>query len=80
MHRRGVLDMLGEVLEQPELARLRPVDVLEDDERRLCEPEALDQAPRGEKQQPGFLGAVLASETEDQAQVAGRVLGLVGGS
>ena len=41
-----------EVLDQVELRRSRPVDVLEDDERRPLLAEALDQAPHREEHEP----------------------------
>ena len=59
--------------QEVELARLRPVDVLEHEQRRLLEPEALDEAAGGEEQQ-GEARATMSSsgaEPEQEREVAG---------
>ena len=77
-HHRRVAQVLAEVLEQLELARLSPVDVLEDDDGRLLHAEALEEASRVEEQhlRPRRLrGRGEPEEKRDVARRFGRLFG-----
>ena len=68
-HGPGFANVRGEVREQVELARLRPVDVLEHEERRLHETERLDEASRGKEQQLHLLRARLVAHAQQEPEI-----------
>src|SRR5439155_24614714 len=49
---------------------LRPVDVLEDEDRRLNEPDAFEKAARREEQQQALRNLVVAAEAQEQCDVS----------
>ena len=77
---RGLAQLAAEVLDQVELARSRPVDVLEDDERRPLGAEALDHAPHREEHEPLVHDRGVRPEPEQQREVARRVRASAAGS
>jgi hypothetical protein len=62
-HRRRVAQVVNEVLEQRDLARLCPMDVLEDEHGRLLQTDAFEEAPRGEEKEQ-LLGGVVWRKAE----------------
>ena len=68
----------AEVLDQVELGRSRPVDVLEDDERRLLLAEALDHPAHREEHEALVHPGDAGTEPEQQPEVARRVRALRG--
>ena len=65
--------MLGEVLEQFDLTRLRPVHVFEYEDCRLSETEALQESPCSEKEEPSLPDGVVGRETEQECEIAVRL-------
>ena len=63
-----------QVLDELELARPGPVDVLVDDQRRSLITEALDRSAKREEQEPLLDDRRIGGETEEQPEVARRLL------
>src|SRR5436190_1113006 len=61
---RDVSDMRAEVFEELDLARLRPVQVLEHENRRTLRTEAFDQSANGEEQRKPVVGRLVEAEPE----------------
>ena len=69
-----VANARGERLEEVEQARVRPVDVLEQEQRRPLCGQGLDEDARGEEQRLSVSDVSVLSETDEQGEVRG-VLG-----
>ncbi len=67
-----VPQMPREVFEESNLAAFCPMDVLEDEDRRLHEADALEEAPRGEEQQLRIRDVVVRCKTEEKREIAER--------
>ena len=65
-----VADVLGKVVQERELARIRPVNVLEDEHRRLHVADAFDEAPCREEEQLTLRHIVVDTQPEQERQVA----------
>ena len=76
---RGLAELGAQVLEEIQLARRGPVDVLVDDHRRPLVPEALEQSADGEEQEPLIDDRRIRLEAEEQTEVPRRLLGLRAG-
>ncbi len=75
---RGVAQLRAEVLDQVELRRSRPVDVLENEKRWLRLAEALDHPAHREKHESLVHPWNAGSEPEQQSEVARRIHALRG--
>jgi hypothetical protein len=64
--------MSREVLEESDLAAFCPMDVFEDEDRRLHEANALEEAPCGEEQQLRIRDVVVRCKTEEKGEITER--------
>ena len=74
----GLAQLAAEVLDQVELARRGPVDVLVDDEHRPLRAEALEHAPQRQEEEALGDDRGVRAEPEEEGEVARRVLRLGG--
>jgi hypothetical protein len=68
-----VADESDEVLQEIELAALRPVDVLQHEKRRLPERGRLDEAPRREEEKLWVDGGVAGAKAEQEPEMTLRL-------
>jgi hypothetical protein len=73
-HHGRLPEMLHEVLDERDLARLGPVDVLEDGHDRLLRAEALEEPPCCEVQEIHLRHLVVGGKPEQEREVAERLL------
>ena len=74
----GLAQLAAEVLDQVELARRGPVDVLVDDEHRPLGAEALEHPPQRQEEEALGNDRCVRAEPEEEREVARRVLRLGG--
>ena len=72
-HQRLVLDVNSEIFDEIEKSWVRPVQILDDDQKRLHRSKTLDQPPGCEEQESAIASRRVHAYPSEQRDVAGRL-------